>query len=128
MTCVWPCSKIFANVCVSPIQKKGGVDNSRCLAVVDRFLFVTTTVADDDGVDDLLCLFAKDTTTAKASKEERSQKRKNRVVTLSGTDVEITKKQLVEMMVQDVLRCGRADGTALSKDRIARIKATAARV
>ena len=30
--------------------------------------------------------------------------------------------------VQDVLRCGRADGTTLSKDRVARIKATAARV
>ena len=32
------------------------------------------------------------------------------------------------MIVQDVIRCGRADGTTLSKDRVARIKATAARV
>ena len=32
------------------------------------------------------------------------------------------------MMVQEVLRDGRADGTHLSKDRIAQIKATAARV
>lgn len=31
-------------------------------------------------------------------------------------------------MVQDVVRCGRADGTILSKDRVTRIKATAARV
>ena len=32
------------------------------------------------------------------------------------------------MVVQDVLLHGRADGTILSKDRVARIKATAARV
>ena len=31
-------------------------------------------------------------------------------------------------MVQEVLRNGRSDGTELSKDRVARIKATAARV
>ena len=79
-------------------------------------------------MDDLLCLFAKDVATVKSSKEERLQRMKNRVVTLPVTDVEVSKKQFVEMMVQDVLRCGRADGTALSKDRIARIKATAARV
>ena len=115
-------------------KKKGGVDNDRplaCLTVVEQFLFVTanaTTAEDDAGVDDLLCLFAKDVVTVKPSKEERLQRMKNRVVTLPGTDVEVSKKQFVEMMVQDVLRCGRADGTSLSKDRIARIKATAARV
>jgi hypothetical protein len=117
-------------------KKKEGADSTlastlSCLTVVDTFLFVTatgTSAADDDGVDDLLCLLAKDTTTTKPSKEERMARKKNRLVTLPGTDVTISKKQLVEMMVQDVLRCGRADGTTLSKDRIARIKATAARV
>jgi hypothetical protein len=47
---------------------------------------------------------------------------------MPGTDKQINKGQLTEMMVQDVLRCGRADGTCLSKDRVARIQATAARV
>ena len=47
---------------------------------------------------------------------------------MSDTKVQISKKKLVHMMVQDVIRCGRADGTQISKDRIARIKATAARV
>ena len=38
------------------------------------------------------------------------------------------KEQLVDKVVQEVIRSGKVDGTALSKDRIARIKATAARV
>jgi len=41
---------------------------------------------------------------------------------------QVSKKQLCELTVQAVLRGGRSDGTCLSKDRIARIKATAARV
>ena len=40
----------------------------------------------------------------------------------------MTKRELCETTVQEVLRGGRSDGTCLSKDRIARIKATAARV
>ena len=42
--------------------------------------------------------------------------------------MQVTKRELTEMTVQEVLRGGRSDGTNLSKDRIARIKATAARV
>ena len=38
------------------------------------------------------------------------------------------KEQLVDNVVQEVIRSGKVDGTALSKDRITRIKATAARV
>ena len=51
-----------------------------------------------------------------------------RYVTVPGTDKKIHKVRLVQMVVQDVLLHGRADGTVLSKDRVARIKATAARV
>ena len=40
----------------------------------------------------------------------------------------MSKRELCEATVQEVLRGGRSDGTCLSKDRIARIKATAARV
>ena len=50
------------------------------------------------------------------------------MVTMPGTEVQISKEQLCSMMVQEVLRNGRADGTILSKDRVSRIKATAARV
>lgn len=46
----------------------------------------------------------------------------------SKTEVQISKKQLCSTMVQEVLMNGRADGTILIKDRVARIKATATRV
>ena len=49
-------------------------------------------------------------------------------VTVPGTDVQILKEQLVDHCVQEVLRSGKVDGSALSKDRIARIKATARRI
>ena len=42
--------------------------------------------------------------------------------------MQMLKEQLVDKVVQEVLRSGKVDGTALSKDRIARIKTTAARV
>lgn len=48
-------------------------------------------------------------------------------MTVPGTDSLILKEQLVEIVVQEVLRSGRVDGSSLSKDRIKRIKSTAAR-
>ena len=62
-----------------------------------------------------------------ARKQLDSRERENRYVTIPGTDMLISKEQLCEQVVQEVLRAGRVDGTSLSKDRMQRIKSTAAR-
>ena len=64
---------------------------------------------------------------AQERKRILEEERANRYVTVPGTDVLISKEQLCEQVVQEVLRAGRVDGTSLSKDRITRIKSTAAR-
>ena len=60
---------------------------------------------DATGVDDLLILFAKKNTTRNLSEDERMKRRNDRLVTLPGTEVQISKKQLVEMMVCVMLLC-----------------------
>ena len=98
---------------------------AKSIPVVSLYLF--HPVCDLDRVDELLAEVCTAETVVER-KERRATDRINKFVTLPGTQVQISKRQLTELMVQDVLRCGRADGTSLSKDRVARIKATAARV
>ena len=89
------------------------------------FLFTQdSTVA----AEDILQVVALARETSQQRKDRMKQQHQNRMVTMPGSDVQISKEQLVAMMVQEVLRNGRFDGTTLSKDRVARIKATAARV
>ena len=63
-----------------------------------------------------------------AATPDNNELKPSRFVTMPGTDTQISKEQLVHMIVQECIRDGRADGTKLSKDRVSRIKATAARV
>ena len=99
---------------------------SVCVEAISQYLFSAGDV-DQVGVQKLLGVLALQHTRADR-RQQRQELSENRRVTIPGTDTHISKEQLVEMMVQEVLRCGRVDGTQLSKDRIARIKATAARI
>ena len=94
-------------------------------SIVSAYLF--DEHVDENAVDDLAVLLASQEPVA-VRKARQKQERSHHFVTIPGTDNEINKARLVDMVVHDVLRCGRIDGTQLSKDRIARIKATAARV
>ena len=96
----------------------------KTFTLVDQFVF-TVDPSDDDVVDNFLHLTS---LTQHAPGNMRESETHSRFVTVPGTDTQISKQQLCSMVVDDVLRNGRADGTTLSKDRIARIKATAARV
>ena len=96
---------------------------STTLQVISQYLFTTGDV-DEVSVQNLLGVLALKRTRA----DRKQEKKANCKVIVPGTDTQISKEQLVELMVQEVLRCGRVDGTELSKDRISRIKATAARI
>lgn len=102
----------------------------RILDKVQQFLqaFLYGRTVDNTIVARILqaAVLPKETTTER--KERLQKEHDNRYVTVPGTQVKIHKQRLVQMLVQDVLLHGRADGTTLSKDRVARIKATAARV
>lgn len=91
-----------------------------------QYLFLQAV--DRQTVNEIMYELAVSEEPAESRSATRATETFNKFVTMPGTQVQISKKQLVYMMVQDVLRCGRADGTNISKDRIARIKSTAARV
>ena len=79
--------------------------------------------------DEVMCLaMDKHMKSNEERKQMREQRRANSRVTIPGSTVDISKKQLTHLIVQDVLRNGRSDGTKPSKDRIKRIVLTSARV
>ena len=100
------------------------------VAKVQMYLqsFLYGREVDDTVVSKILCEAVVTKETQSQRKERYKKEHDELYVTVPGTGKKLHKERLVQMVVQDVLLHGRADGTILSKDRVARIKATAARV
>ena len=98
----------------------------KCITIIIDLMFVQGV--DSHEVVNLLGILAQPAEKREDRRRRLLRQRLNSYVTVPGTNNRVSKEWLTHTMVQEVLRCGRVDGTQLSKDRISRIKATAARV
>ena len=122
----------FVDIKVTVIQvlnKKLSV-SEHSIEVVIKIVgrFVLAQPVDSRSVHALIGMLTLPKETVQQRRQRMREENKRRYVTMPGTEVQISKERLTAMMVQEVLRDGRADGTCLSKDCVARIKTTAARV
>ena len=86
-------------------------------SLVDPFIFNLTV--DRRSLDDLFCILSlsKSYETRAERKQRLSKEKSNRFVTKPGTEVQMSKDhQLVHMIVLEVLRDGRTDGTTLKRE------------
>lgn len=116
-------------VVVVQFMRSRHVLDTKLYKAVVLFLLSSPDICLTNFRDEVMCLaMDKHIKSNKERKRMREQRRANSRVTVPGTTVDMSKKQLTHLIVQDVLRNGRSDGTKPSKDRIKRIVLTSARV